>query len=227
MQSSSPAVVTFAIDQPGLSTLESAPDAVPALPADDGQMRPAEVFLDYVEAVEPALRAAGSNEEKMDIVDGVIAQILDDYPDHTIAKFGGCRWELINVRPTHPDYEGFELAFAVGRHFYTDGDAVDGENAGMNSLDSRPGIVSDNKNAAALGGRFAKGDGTAHATAYSLQNEGGLYLVIRKGIPGVEKREDFRALHPTAYMRKKGRTMTLRQLGLDKYSQETDKFSLA
>ena len=112
MQSSSPAVVTFAIDQPGLSTLESAPDAVPALPADDGQMRPAEVDLDYVEAIEPSLRAAGSNAEKMDIVDGVIADILDDFPDYTIAKVGGCRWELIASRPTHPDYEGFELAFA-------------------------------------------------------------------------------------------------------------------
>jgi hypothetical protein len=41
MQSSSLAVVTFATDQPGLSTLESALDAVPAMPADDGQMRAA------------------------------------------------------------------------------------------------------------------------------------------------------------------------------------------
>ena len=37
---------------------------------------PAAVFLDYVEAVEPTLRVAGSNAEKMNIVDGVIAQIL-------------------------------------------------------------------------------------------------------------------------------------------------------
>jgi hypothetical protein len=102
----------------------------------------------------------------MDTIDGVIAQILDDCPDHTIVKVGGCRWELINDRPTHPDYEGFELAFAIGRHFYNDEDAVDGENAGMDSLDSRPEIVSDNKNAAALGGRFAKEDGTTNATAY-------------------------------------------------------------
>ena len=99
----------------------------------------------------------------------MIAQILDDYPDHTIAKVGGCRWELIAIRPTHSDYEGFELAFAIGRHLYTDADAVEGENAGMNSLDSRPEIVSDNKNKAALGGRFAKEDGTAYATAYSLR----------------------------------------------------------
>ena len=58
---SSPAAVvtTLAMDQPGLSTLESAPDAVPVLSADDGQMRPTEVFLDYIEAVEPALHVAG------------------------------------------------------------------------------------------------------------------------------------------------------------------------
>ena len=119
----------------------------------------------------------------------------------------------------------FELAFGVGRHPYTDGEAIDGEGQGIGYLQGRPNIVCDNMNKAALGGRFTKEDGTKYAPGYSSTNDGSLYLVLRGGIGGVASRDDFRAICPIVYMRGKGQVQTLWQLGGDKFSQGQDKYS--
>ena len=124
------------------------------------EMRPTKVCLDYLDAVEGDLRDAGSHCGRMHIVLGVVANILAAYPSYTIAKIGGCRYARIGIRPREDDYVDFELAFGVGRHFYTDKEAIDGENQGMRYLQGRPDKVCDNKNRAALGGRFTKEDGT-------------------------------------------------------------------
>ena len=53
------------------------------MPEQHTPMRPLDVIMSYLEALEDEMRDAASNEERIDIVLEIVYQILHEHPEYT------------------------------------------------------------------------------------------------------------------------------------------------